>query len=62
MTRATTVNVPTEKASNLNHVLNPTVRVLLDNRLNPDQGLHLKQKNHIDFKCTNVKRTTLNNT
>lgn len=49
--------VPTEKVTYLDHVLDPTVGVLLNNRFNPDQGLHLGYKQHtyfthnqIDFK------------
>lgn len=37
----TAVNPCVEEASYLYHVLDPTVRVLLDHGLNPDQGLHL---------------------
>lgn len=38
-------DVPTEIVTNLNHVLDPTVGVLLNDRLNPDQGLHLRYEN-----------------
>lgn len=46
-----------EKVTNLDHVLDPTVRVLLNDRLDPDQGLHLKRekKTHVStmiFTCT----------
>ncbi len=40
-------DVPTEKVTYLDHVLDPTVGVLLNDRFNPDQGLHLRCKTHI---------------
>lgn len=42
--RDITTSVPVEKVTYLDHVLNATVGVLLNYRLNPDQGLHLKYK------------------
>lgn len=46
-------DVPTEKVTYLDHVLDPTVGVLLNDRFNPDQGLHLRCKTHIFYPLSN---------
>lgn len=43
-----------EKVSYLYHVLDPTVRVLLNDRLDPDQGLHLSEDIRIKYSSAGV--------
>ena len=54
------------KVTYLDHVLNPTVGVLLNDRFNPDQRLHLRYKQHIlptiKLILTRLYGASLNNT
>lgn len=46
-----------DQSTCLDHVLDPAVRVLLDDRLDPDQRLHLQHKTQSAASLTATTRT-----